>query len=276
LAIIFEEGAIAMKSAGRIGAGGGRGGFGFTLIELLVVVTIIVMLLAILLPSTGRAMMVAEFTVCKSNQHQLLIGTSSYTVSNRGTYPIFRMYGSISALGVAGWNASLDDNNGVRKALLYPFIKNDAVYVCPTYGSMMPGTTRSYSANFNVGYLDEGWNSEEVQKVSAVRSPMAMGYIVEETPWGHPYAMFAPVGANDGQMFSNATGQIGPDGLGTFHMPNPQTYAPLWIATSASDLYFSGISNVGFLDGHVDSRKTSDTQVVIYNNPARVTYNPLP
>lgn len=50
----------------------------FTLIELLVVVAIIVSLLAILLPSLGRATHVAQTAKCAANQRQLSIANMSY------------------------------------------------------------------------------------------------------------------------------------------------------------------------------------------------------
>ena len=55
---------------------------GFTLIELLVVISIIAMLLAILLPSLGRAKNVARRSVCLSNQRQCIIACVMYANEN--------------------------------------------------------------------------------------------------------------------------------------------------------------------------------------------------
>jgi prepilin-type N-terminal cleavage/methylation domain-containing protein/prepilin-type processing-associated H-X9-DG protein len=60
---------------------------GFTLIELLVVVAIIALLIAILLPSLGRARENAKKTACASNLRQLGIAASVYATEFEGLLP---------------------------------------------------------------------------------------------------------------------------------------------------------------------------------------------
>jgi len=59
---------------------------GFTLIELLVVAAIIAVLVALLLPSLGKARAVARRTVCAGNLRQLGIAASAYLDSGDGHY----------------------------------------------------------------------------------------------------------------------------------------------------------------------------------------------
>ena len=59
----------------------------FTLIELLVVVAIIVALLAILLPSMGQAVSVAQRAVCGSNERQIGTTFLAYAADNKGMWP---------------------------------------------------------------------------------------------------------------------------------------------------------------------------------------------
>jgi prepilin-type N-terminal cleavage/methylation domain-containing protein len=61
---------------------------GFTLIEMLVVVSIIVLLIAMLLPALGRARDAAKQTVCASNLEQLGTGMMTYGGENMGKIPI--------------------------------------------------------------------------------------------------------------------------------------------------------------------------------------------
>jgi len=59
----------------------------FTLVELLVVVTIIVMLLALLVPAMERAIYAAEMAVCAARKHALGLGVNSYAWEHKRSYP---------------------------------------------------------------------------------------------------------------------------------------------------------------------------------------------
>ena len=60
---------------------------GFTLIELLVVISIIVLLIALLLPALTAAQENAKTTICKSNLHQTALAMSNYAIDEDGFYP---------------------------------------------------------------------------------------------------------------------------------------------------------------------------------------------
>ena len=59
----------------------------FTLIELLVVISIIVLLIALLLPTLQKARAVAHGAVCMSNALQFAVATTSYVFDNNSWYP---------------------------------------------------------------------------------------------------------------------------------------------------------------------------------------------
>lgn len=60
---------------------------GFTLIELLVVVSIIAMLIALMLPSLGKAKAQARVTVCANNLRSIGLGWTYYLQDNNDTFP---------------------------------------------------------------------------------------------------------------------------------------------------------------------------------------------
>ena len=60
---------------------------GFTLVELLVVVTIIVVLLALLVPALDRAVYQAELALCAANQKAGVTGVITYAMDFRRYYP---------------------------------------------------------------------------------------------------------------------------------------------------------------------------------------------
>jgi len=94
---------------------------GFTLIELLVVIAIIAILAAILFPVFAKAREKARQTSCLSNMKQMGVSYLMYAQD-------FDEWGPCNDYVAAGtYRMSWD-------ALLYPYIKNEQVYRCPSFG----------------------------------------------------------------------------------------------------------------------------------------------
>ena len=131
----------------------------FTLIELLVVVAVIGILASLLLPALTKAKAQTQSTACRNNLKHLQLSWLMYVDDYEGRFPPNRLafagYGWCSLPGswVLG-NAQADATTAnIKRGLLFPFVRNPAVYRCPSDQSKVGAManiarTRSYSLNY--------------------------------------------------------------------------------------------------------------------------------
>ncbi|MGM0492174.1 MAG: DUF1559 domain-containing protein [Armatimonadota bacterium] len=121
---------------------------GFTLIELLVVIAIIAILAAILFPVFAQAREKAEQTSCLSNMKQIGLGIMMYAEDYGQTLPSSYYYlnGATSDGGYMHWSG-----------MIYPYVKNEKLFSCPSnpFGGYAP--TCYGPAGTNTG-CDAGYN----------------------------------------------------------------------------------------------------------------------
>ena len=199
----------------------------FTLIELLVVIAIIAILAAILFPVFAQAREKARQTACLSNSKQMSLGIMQYTQDYDEVLPWAQQ-----AVGGA-WNL-----------LIYPYVKNDAVYRCPSDSNPLSpagtgGKKISYLPNYAV--------------LSAARfAPLSLA--VFETPAD----MIALTEMYTGPKAANKQGYHFYDGSGNPRTPANILADPNVKLRVATERHSGGMNNV-FLDGHAKWHKLTQT-----------------
>ena len=119
------------------------------------VIAIISILAALLLPALARAKEKANRVTCLNNQKQLGIAWESYTGDANGKMVMndVEVDGNIPRSTTNSWvigNCQYDsDATNITSGTLYPYVKNDKVYHCPSdHGKMNNGSSlrnRSFS-----------------------------------------------------------------------------------------------------------------------------------
>lgn len=114
---------------------------GFTLIELLVVIAVIALLLSIITPALQKVKSQAKFTICGSNQRQIVLAAAEYSSSNDGEMPPHMGMWTNSA-GNSWWAhpwhviSHPADSRNIKTALSYGLVFGDSlpsfdVWYCP-------------------------------------------------------------------------------------------------------------------------------------------------
>jgi prepilin-type N-terminal cleavage/methylation domain-containing protein/prepilin-type processing-associated H-X9-DG protein len=206
---------------------------GFTLVELLVVVSLIVLLIAMLLPAVGRARDAARTAACAANMRQVYMGLSMYAADNRGLVPP----ASFQEL-----NPPYTWRTWVNPLLTYlpstmtrSIVAMPKVFICPSE-TVEPAGRSSYGINPHLG--DDLGNSIPAIKPDKSKDGSNGWYRLPSTVRPVELYLFADAGVN------SAGGQL-------YYMTNP----------ALDDVQFFNVLrhpgprglNVTYADGHVDN-----------------------
>ncbi|MBI1372363.1 MAG: hypothetical protein GC159_06325 [Phycisphaera sp.] len=111
----------------------------FTIVELLVVMSIIILLLAIILPSAKRARATAKLAVCQAQQHQISIAAMSYSCDHFGSFmphtpdPDTSFGGGVWAVAQKIQNPNKAKYRGAGLLISEGYISEPRVLYCPEW-----------------------------------------------------------------------------------------------------------------------------------------------
>jgi prepilin-type processing-associated H-X9-DG protein/prepilin-type N-terminal cleavage/methylation domain-containing protein len=153
----------------------------FTLVELLVVISVVSLMMAILMPTLGRARQQGRSVVCLSNLRQMGVAAQSYVNDNDGYYPPAYVndpdpYDDIAIN--ACWDFTHTKNwsslkESTEAGLLWQAEMIDKIQQCPAFKGSANSSDPYTGYNYNTSYIGhgEGETIETPAKMSQVGRP---------------------------------------------------------------------------------------------------------
>lgn len=251
----------------------------FTLIELLVVIAIIAALMAIILPALKKVKKQAAAVVCLSNMRQLITSWTAYSMDNdeemvNGQVPrqVFAQshfwveapqdnsgtYTGDKAITGTKLPVS-EEQNGIQKGLLYPYVGAFDAYHCPANASDKMGWTTSQLGSFWNSYSVTGMMNGEDGKQWAELRGVANPQPVTDY---HPKSAFklSEVSNPGTKLVMLENGDDRGWLMGSWLMNTDVPTQPRWNDPFA--IWHGDVSPLGFADGHAENHKWQEPSTV--------------
>jgi len=233
---------------------------GFTLIELLVVVAIIALLVAILLPSLGKAREAARRTACSANIRSLAQADVMYVSEYDNTFPACSRQGSELDADYLWYQPDRVAQIGARG--LGPYLKLAAppagaqpankILICPSddppsLHTATPYYPFSYARNCMITsvYSNNAAYGQGYSKVTQVTNPNCIVFYEESA---------TTLNDGMGNLWMAGAGQNKEDLLASWHSPLAvkavEVPTSIWSGSYIPNSTVMG--NAGFVDGHVE------------------------
>jgi len=218
---------------------------GFTLMELLVVISIIILLVAILLPALARTRDAARMVQCGSNVRQVVIALDTWATDEREDYPI--------ASAQLKWGeTALHHNNLPFPSSIRPYgptyawmeqlmhnISTKDVYDCPSYPG--PETHYHYFLSARAAYVEAGSGPWAPLIRSKSKYPSAQVLVGDTNFGGWSNGMVADPTDPTDEPYDADTDDYSFAGMRWDYKNHANYWRP----------HHNGQMNLGFIDGHV-------------------------
>jgi prepilin-type N-terminal cleavage/methylation domain-containing protein len=209
---------------------------GFTLIELLVVVAIIALLIAILLPSLGKARELANRSTCAANVRGIMQSMVVYSADSNDMYPYVSTSNTITS------TSSISTGSGGLMYSMFALVGNGSVapkqFICKSDPANVSASQTPTSANNYPAYTPTYWNN-----TSGGSKDFCYSY-----SWAFPYVTSSTLGGW-WRNTMDAGVAIGAD-------LNPGSQNPLQKQIHNSPNHQWEGQNIGFGDAHAEFQRT--------------------
>jgi prepilin-type processing-associated H-X9-DG protein/prepilin-type N-terminal cleavage/methylation domain-containing protein len=231
----------------------------FTLIELLVVISIIILLLAIMMPALTAARAGTRALVCKTNLHQLLLANISYASENNGFF-VPAASDMLESPGLHRWHGTRDTLNEPFNPIRGPlagYLANSQVKECPAKVNFVKD--KDWNTNFEQGCGGYGYN------MTYIGSRLWQTGLKSEQDWIDAYAKTTKIEEIKiparALMFSDTAMANDGDTLIEYSFAEPpfavQNGLPVTSFYMSPSIHFrhKDNANIGWADGHVTNCK---------------------